>query len=94
MLRQMRESTLCQTVPVRVASKTQDTVFRLAQMPLCVMMLTSCPPFISQSESFQMVRQVGCRYFVITDLTWNAEYKRRKQLHGNGDYANKCTEIP
>ena len=49
MLRQMRESMLCQTVHVSVAGDTlNDSVFQLAQMMLCVMTIHNFLIFVGQ----------------------------------------------
>jgi len=53
MLRQMRESALCQTLHVRVVSDTQKKVFWLAQMMYA---------FYRTLTSFQVIRQIGRQY--------------------------------
>ena len=46
---------------MRSQQNTKDSVFRLAQMTMCIMMLH---PFclLTDQTSFQLVRQTGCQY--------------------------------
>jgi len=51
MLRQIRESTLRETLHVRVASNTHSIQASfLASMPLCVMALRKFPPFVGPND--------------------------------------------
>ena len=57
----MRESTLCQTLYVRVVSNNFFLYFDFAQITCCDIMLRNSPPFVGQIV-IQMVRQEGGRY--------------------------------
>jgi len=71
MLRQMRETTLSQSIHVHITSDKQNIVHLLAKMTLCIMMLCNFPHFFGPHViSYGPTKQLSIRQFVKV-VTWN-----------------------